>query len=177
MPNPLTKNLGQAEYIARIQEQAKQPSPQDRLLDFLFKEESSSGKNKKAQVKNEKGAKGNYQVTESFYTEIQAAFPEFANVTFDQATSVEGGMDRRVANAGTQIKAQQIAGIGVAPTPALVATTWLSGAAGLKPAIAKAMIESRKKKSAAVAPHIADPITKRRMNRATSALSSPQGGN
>ena len=176
MPNPLTENLGQAAYLADVQKRATQKTSQDRLLDFLYKEESSSGTNPKAQVESDLEIKGNYQLSRTLFGEIQQAFPEFANITFEQATSPEGGLDRQVADAGTRVKSEQIAGIGVAPTPSLVATTWLTGAAGLKPAIAKAMIESRRGRSADVATHIKDPVSARRMNRATAELRNPQGG-
>jgi len=140
------------------------------LTTFLAQEESSGGTNEKARTPNSDGALGTYQITPALYADIQKAFPEFKNVSFERA-ALEEGLDRQVASAGTKVVQRQIAGIGIAPTPALIATVWHQGIGNVNKAKKKALAGDGN-----LSKHLG-PIGQRYLQRASEALPSPQGGN
>lgn len=139
------------------------------LTRFLAQEESSGGTNQRARTLDAKGT-GKYQLSKALYIDIQKAFPEFKDIPYKRA-ALEDGLDRQVAGLGTRVVQQQLAGIGMAPTPALIATVWQQGIGNFSKAVNKAT----KTKSKKLAPHL-DPLGQRRLNRATTALADPIGG-
>jgi len=138
------------------------------LTDFLAQEESSNGTNPNARKLNPKGS-GKYQLSEVLYKDVQRQFPEFANIPYERA-ALEDGLDLKAAQAASQIVSKQIAGLGIAPTQALIATVWQQGIGNFKKAYDKA------RKSNNNITQALDPLGRRRMTRAMDELPSPQGG-
>ena len=137
------------------------------LTDFLAQEESSGGTNPKARKLDVKGT-GKYQLGAELYKDIQAQFPEFADIPYERA-ALEPGLDLKAAQAGAQVVNKQIAGLGIAPTRALIATVWQQGIGNFKKAYNKA------RKSNNNITQALDPLGRRRLTRAMDELPSPQG--
>lgn len=139
----------------------------NKLTQFLAQEESSGGRNIKARTPDIDQALGTFQLTPGLYADIQKNFPEFKDVPFERA-ALEAGLDKQVANAGIQTIQKQIAGIGIAPTPALISTVWQQGIGNIQKAARKSL-----KTGSPLSEHLG-PLGQRRLERATRALPSPQ---
>lgn len=100
-------------------------------LDAIYQLESSGGKNKKARVQNSSGALGNYQITPGLFEDIKKHFPEYKDISFEQA-ALHPEMDRKVANAGLNVIATQLQALGVSPTMQNVALAYHSGIGNVK---------------------------------------------